>query len=52
MLTSEYNDEKLVFALLESLRYIFRVPIIKNEKTFEGYQLNSGVGRNFVAEGT
>ena len=44
-------SEKMVIALLESLGYLFKVKIIKGEEVFEGYQLNSGAGRNFAAKG-
>lgn len=47
----EVASEKMVIALLESLGYLFKVKIIKGEEGFEGYQLNSGAGRNFAAKG-
>ena len=47
----EVPSEKMVIALLESLGYLFKVKIIKGEEVFEGYQLNSGAGRNFAAKG-
>lgn len=47
----EVSSEKMVIALLESLGYLFKVKIIKGEDGFEGYQLNSGAGRNFAAKG-
>ena len=47
----EEPSEKMVIVLLESLGYLFKVKIIRGEEVFEGYQLNSGAGRNFAAKG-
>ena len=44
-------SEKLVLALLNSLGYLFKVKILKGENVLDGYQLNSGAGRNFAAMG-
>lgn len=44
-------SEKLALALLDSLGYLFKVKIFKGENELDGYQLNSGAGRNFVAMG-
>lgn len=43
--------EKLVLCLLNSLGYLFKVKILKGEVAVDGYQLNSGAGRNFAAMG-